>query len=175
MALILPDVYEALFQPVFEALPFDDAMEALVIKEQPSDADAAAAVQRAVRDEALSDRPDLVAGLWLYVDELDKAHAACQDLDTPTGSFWHLIVHRREGDFSNARYWVRKTGKHPAMDHIDLTGGGAGTGTTVAAYDPEELVDRVERATKRGDRESPALESAQRKEWQALFGWCVEH
>ena len=174
MNLILPEPFEPLLQPVFEALPFEDAMEALVIKERPSDAGASEAVGRAVGLEAVRDRPDLIAGLWLYVDELDKAHAACQDLDTPTGSFWHMIVHRREGDFSNAHYWSRKTGRHPAMAHIDLTGGGAGTGTSVAAYDPDGLIDAVDRATSRGDKDSPALESAQRKEWQALFGWCVE-
>src|SRR4051812_40242009 len=47
----------------------------------------------------------LLAGLWLYFDWLDESHRVSQSIDTPTGSFWHAIMHRREGDFSNSKYW----------------------------------------------------------------------
>src|SRR5947208_9436780 len=36
------------------------------------------------------------AGLWLYHDFLDESHAVSQEIDTPTGSFWHAVMHRRE-------------------------------------------------------------------------------
>lgn len=172
--MTLPDTLEDVIAPVFKALSFEKAMCRLVVDGPTEHTDAAALVDEAVQSPALTGHPELVAGLYLYVDELDKAHDACQDLDTPTGAYWHAIMHRREGDFSNALYWLRRARKHPAMDMIDLTGGGAGSGTAVAAYDADTLVQRVQRAHERGDTSNPALVSAQHKEWQALFNWCVK-
>ncbi|WP_123041699.1 hypothetical protein [Cohnella candidum] len=54
------------------------------------------------------------AALHLWNDSLEPAHALVQDLDTPTGSALHGILHRREGDYDNAKYWFRRTGDHPA-------------------------------------------------------------
>ena len=52
------------------------------------------------------------AAVWLLHDELDQSHRISQDVDTPTGSFWHGIMHRREGDFSNSKYWFARIGRH---------------------------------------------------------------
>lgn len=43
------------------------------------------------------------AGLWLYHNFLDESHAISQELDTPTGGYWHAILHRREPDFDNPK------------------------------------------------------------------------
>ena len=175
MTILMPEVLERVIQPVFDALPLEEALHHLVVTGPSEHTRAGALAAEAVADPVLAARPDLVAGLWLYVDELDKAHAACQDLNTPTGAFWHAIMHRREGDFSNAKYWFRRAVKHPALGRIDLTGGGAGSGTAVAAYDAQALVDRVEQAHRSGDADNyPALVAAQKKEGKALFGWCVK-
>src|SRR5262245_18932256 len=53
-----------------------------------------------------------LAGLWLYHDFLRESHAISQEIHTPSGSFWHGILHRREGDYDNAKYWFRRVGKH---------------------------------------------------------------
>ena len=178
MPLALPPNLRTPLEPVFAALPFAAAMQRLTLDPTSpatsEPASARAAVERAAQDPELLHRPDLLAGLWLYIDELDRAHALAQSDHTPTGSFWHAVVHRREGDFDNARYWYRKTGHHPAMSHIDLTGGGAGSGTDVARYDPAGFVDHVERAAL-ADHPTPhpALVSQQHKEWKALFEWCA--
>ena len=125
-------------------------------------------------DPALADRPELAAALWLYVDDLDRSHDLSQGEHSPTGSLLHAIMHRREGDFSNALYWYRKAGQHPALSEIDLTGGGAGSGTSVARYNAESFVKQVQHATERGIDENPALESQQNKEWVAVFDWLVD-
>lgn len=176
MPLKPPPPFDTPINPVFAALPLDRALSRLVIDGPATGDDFAAArdhVAQAVADPAVAPHAGLVAGLWLYVDELDPAHAAAQDLDTPTGAFWHAVVHRREGDFDNACYWYRKAAGHPAMDRMDLTGGGAGSGTGVAAYDAETFVRGVQNAHGRGDNNDPALQSLQNKEWKALFGWCL--
>src|SRR6185295_8112209 len=59
-----------------------------------------------------------IAGVWLLHDCLDESHAISQGIDTTSSSFWHAIMHRREGDFSNAKYWFRHAGQHPAFDPL---------------------------------------------------------
>ncbi|MCE9546551.1 MAG: hypothetical protein K8T25_13675 [Planctomycetia bacterium] len=60
------------------------------------------------------------AGLWLAHNYLDESHRISQKIDTPTGSFWHAIMHRREGDYSNAGYWFRRLGEHPVYSSLAL-------------------------------------------------------
>ncbi|MFD0678119.1 MULTISPECIES: hypothetical protein [unclassified Paenibacillus] len=52
------------------------------------------------------------AGLHLLNESLDKSHELSQDIHNPTGSYWHGIMHRMEGDYSNAKYWFRQVGAH---------------------------------------------------------------
>ena len=59
-----------------------------------------------------------LAGLWLYHDFLDEAHAISQGLDTAEGSYWHAIMHRRELDYWNAKYWFRRCPQHPIFDDL---------------------------------------------------------
>lgn len=54
----------------------------------------------------------VVAALWLWHDFLEASHTIVQAVETPTGSLWHAILHRREGDFDNAKYWYRRAGQH---------------------------------------------------------------
>ena len=58
------------------------------------------------------------SALWLLAGELDRSHSVSQTIDTPDGSFWHGIMHRREGDFWNAKYWFRRVGRHSVMERL---------------------------------------------------------
>ena len=58
------------------------------------------------------------AGLWLYFDFLDESHRSSQEIETPDGSFWHAIMHRREPDAENSKYWWRRVGKHPVLSRL---------------------------------------------------------
>ncbi len=92
----------------------------------------------------------LKAGIWLYLDDLDRSHGISQGDESPLGSLWHAVMHRREGDFSNSKYWLQRAGPVP----FQLEG-----------YDAVRFVDEVAAAT--GD---PAdLIERQRQEWLALF------
>jgi len=153
MPLTLPSNLQAVLTPIFEALPFEEAMPTL-LPGAPAEKGHSLVAKAAT---TLYKRPDIVAGLWLYVDDLDKSHNISQTLETKTGSLWHAIVHRREGDFWNSKYWLRRALPHPAlMGRRDL--------------DPVDLVDDVSMA---GDKNPASLLETQRKEWLALFEWCV--
>ena len=45
------------------------------------------------------------SGLLLWNDALDESHTISQELGNQTGSYWHGIMHRREPDYSNSKYW----------------------------------------------------------------------
>ncbi len=177
--LNVPDHLCEVLDPVFESLPPSRAMQRLT-PEAPLTGVPAEAVTRAVATPVLQEHPALQAGLWLYVDDLDASHTVSQQIATPTGAYWHAIMHRREADFENSKYWYRKAGNHPAFRRIDLTGGGAGSGTDVARYEPDVFVDRVAKAHDRSgpdaglDGEHPELTSLQWREWRALFEFCAE-
>jgi hypothetical protein len=100
----------------------------------------------------IAGEPALCAGLWLYVDALERSHQISQGLEDATGSFWHGIMHRREGDFSNAHYWFRRMGAHPAL-------------RSLPGHDPHALIDAVA-AAQPGN--PAALVAQQRAEWAAL-------
>lgn len=60
------------------------------------------------------------AALHLWNDSLDAAHELVQDLETSTGSALHGIMHRREGDYDNAKYWFHRAGDHPAFHSLQI-------------------------------------------------------
>jgi hypothetical protein len=64
-----------------------------------------------------------VSGVWLLHDFLDESHTISQNIATPSGSYWHGIMHRREGDFSNAKYWFDRVGDHPVFASLTMADG----------------------------------------------------
>jgi len=56
----------------------------------------------------------LKAGLLQINDCLDESHQLSQSIEGegPSGDYWHGIMHRREPDYSNAKYWFRRVGRH---------------------------------------------------------------
>ncbi len=155
MELVLPEVVAVVVAPLFEVLPLDRAMADLVVSSTPKAL--SERVDALARVPAIGSNAALVAGLWLYVDDLDRSHAVSQGIEDSTGAFWHGIMHRREGDFSNSHYWFRRVGQHPAMEAI-------------SGYDGHAFIAAVEA----GYRDAPAeLVQMQRAEWCALFMWCA--
>lgn len=104
-----------------------------------------------------------LAAVWMLHGYLDEAHALCQDVPTASGSYWHGVMHRREGDYGNAQYWFRRAGKHAACEAI------------AADWDAIAFVDEVRRIVEEGGAKQGGSQlclEQQRVEWRALFDWC---
>ncbi|WP_442510186.1 hypothetical protein SH528x_001794 [Novipirellula sp. SH528] len=106
------------------------------------------------------------SGLWLLAGDLDRSHRISQDIDEKEGSFWHGIMHRREGDFSNAKYWFRRVGKHPVITQLaEICGSDYRSG--------EDFVDACANATRGAEDEYAKCQDVQWKEWQSLMACCA--
>jgi len=58
------------------------------------------------------------SGLLLWNDALNESHNISQGLENQTGSYWHGIMHRREPDYSNSKYWFGRAGAHPIFPQL---------------------------------------------------------
>ncbi len=139
------------------------------------------------------------AALWLRFDFLDQSHRISQAIDTPEGSFWHGVMHRREPDFFNAKYWFRRVGRHEWFGQLaheahglveqelahaertDTAHGGPGRGSLARqvgfladweVWDPLAFVDLCELALDASPPLHTLCKKIQQLEWQLMFDFC---
>jgi hypothetical protein len=70
----------------------------------------------------------LRAGLFQWHDFLNESHELSQSIEgkgeNQRGDYWHAIMHRREPDYSNAKYWFRQIGNQPNYRDLRRTADG---------------------------------------------------
>ncbi len=122
-----------------------------------------------------------IAGVWLVHDFLDESHAISQNVETPTGAFWHGVMHRREGDYSNSKYWFRRVGAHETLaaldEHVAPLAAAAATVEWArrllvgGRYDPFAMVDACQNAVRTVGAEADFYRRVQQVEWELLFDY----
>lgn len=127
----------------------------------------------------------LRAAALLYHDHHNEAHDLVQDMTDREGALIHALVHRREPDFWNAKYWFRRVGDHPIYRLLgeQLAGlDGHASATSVArtlsltgTVDPLALTDACE-TVMRTDGDDPVvrfLRKVQEAEFRRLIGYLA--
>jgi hypothetical protein len=110
-----------------------------------------------------------LAGLWLRFDFVDESHKISHEIESPTGSFWHAIMHRREPDAGNSKYWYRTIGRHPVVSALERQAPALGYGYS----NPAAFVDFCERVRDTGRPDEEVAKQVQALEWRLLFEHCL--
>jgi hypothetical protein len=117
--------------------------------------------------------------LWLH-GFLDESHSVAQGIASAEGSYWHALMHRSEGDFSNSKYWYRRVGRHAifpdllaATRQLKIGPESFEAGLLDSEdWDPFRFVDAMKHATgKTGD--TALLQAIAREEYNLLMGYCL--
>jgi hypothetical protein len=125
----------------------------------------------------------LRAGLYQWHDYLDESHQASQSIEgegeQQFGDYWHAIMHRREPDYGNAKYWFRQLGPHalhrPLRERAAAILGDCGAPEAARwldrlqpglKWDPFAFVDLCEACA--GDESAPLALAARRIQFEEM-------
>ncbi len=133
-----------------------------------------------------------LSGLHLLNDSLDHAHRLAMSSGVSarntrsTLDYWHGIMHRREPDYSNSKYWFHRVGDHPIFADV-LDGAKEAVDDAVPTDDPvRATIERLDEwdpfrfidlcaadGQDRGDGHA-LLRAIQLSEISRLLAFCID-
>jgi hypothetical protein len=124
-----------------------------------------------------------LAGLWLLYDFLEECHRICQRIHTPEGSYWHAVMHRREPDEDNSKYWWRRVGDHAIFPQLAQRAAQLASAfperprqasflRDESTWQPFAFVDLCASVRDTGSPLETLCQQIQLAEWQLLFDYC---
>jgi len=122
-----------------------------------------------------------LAGVAQIDDDLEASHTIAQSIEGhPDGDYWHAIMHRREPDYANSKYWFRHVGRHPVFAQLapraaqilqeapaEVRSRWGKRLKVDARWDPLAFVDMCEAAA--GDENSDLGMAARRIQWGEML------
>ncbi|WP_145367131.1 hypothetical protein [Maioricimonas rarisocia] len=129
------------------------------------------------------------AGLLLLHDRLDESHRVSQAIEgegrNASGDYWHGIMHRREPDYGNSKYWFRRVGSHPVFDDLAIAAEQVLAQSSASEaldwsgrlgcpdrWDPFAFVDLCQEVS--GDPESRLAAAAREIQWNEMLLLLVQ-
>jgi|SRR5579859_3103800 len=133
--------------------------------------------------------PFLQSALYIYFDCFDEAHQVAQDHEGVTGNWLHAVLHRREPDAGNSKYWYTRVdlpgevSQDLAQEALKYLGGTPMRELEAfhrklsksKEWEPKTFVDLCEQARK-GNDSGPltrALADIQKAEWTGLLKFIL--
>ena len=133
----------------------------------------------------------VLSGLNQMNDNLPRAHGLAMSEDVKDESarttldYWHAIMHRREPDYPNAKYWWRRTGHHPvfadvlnaAKSEVAALPSGSDVRRAIdgmSAWEPLAFTDLCEKHAASDNAENAVLRAIQAAEMARLLEYCVK-
>lgn len=166
----------------FKAVIATDDVPQLGPQRRPGTADAAE-LKRKLDDFFVKEKiptraqPPLHSAALLWHDHLDASHTISQTLETPEGSWLHGIMHRREPDYGNAKYWFQRVDHHAAFPKLAKRAAAIMKECGDSLFDdgewkPFAFIDECEQAMRGKDAE---IISVLRQIQAAEFDVLIEH
>lgn len=119
--------------------------------------------------------PLVRAGLFYFHNALDDAHRIVQEEKAAgdAAAYWHAMIHRRERDFDNARYWLRRAGEQPSFAEMHARAADASPNMArQMGWDPFLFVTLAEQLRFGADELRAEVVGLGRVEFEVFFDYC---
>ena len=116
--------------------------------------------------------PLLRAGLFYYHNAIEDSHREAAKGEGDLAAYWHGMVHRREGDFDNARYWMRRAGEQPVFQEMHgRSADGAPNMNRQSNWDPSLFINLCEQYKYGAHEYKKEIGTLQRVEFAVMFDY----